>query len=73
MLPSSKSDGGGQNSDQRVCDLDTFERLAYFHRVNNNMSQAATGTMNSRMTSERAQTRVLVVDDEEASAPRWRR
>jgi len=42
--------------------------------VNDNMTQpksqhidqATTGTMNSRMTSERAQTRVLVVDDEES-------
>ena len=31
------------------------------------MTQAATGTMsNNKMTSERAQTRVLVVDDEES-------
>src|SRR5436853_6551523 len=29
-------------------------------------TQPTTGTMNNRMTSERAQTRVLVVDDEES-------
>ena len=60
-----------KTSDQRVGDLDAFERLAHFHAVNDNMtqqpmSQPATGTMNNRMTTERAQTRVLVVDDEES-------
>src|SRR4029077_708799 len=57
-----------------VRNFDTFERLAHFHAVNDNMTQpiaqplnpTTTVTMNNRMTTERAQTRVLVVDDEES-------